>query len=389
MAGVVVRPRSRILHGHDWVFRSEVLKAFGNPKDGDVVSIKDGRDRMLGSGIYNGNSSISVRRFSRQRLVLDAEFFRRRIARAWAYRQERGCKPDLCRVVWSDADGLPGIILDLYGRVAVLQLLTVAMDQRRELIAAAIQSELPVSTLVERSDAAGRRAEALPESTGILFGQVPDDLLCERDGIKFHVDPQLGQKTGLYLDQMENYVRVAKFAAGLHVVDCFSNQGGFALAAARAGARSVLAIESGEEAIAALQRNIETNQLNVKTERADVFDWLQKASRRNTKTDLIVLDPPSFARDRGSVKNALRGYRDLHLRAAGLLNKGGYLATFSCSHHITRNIFKDCLRDAFFAAKVNFRIIEEYRQASDHPAVLHMPETDYLHGLMLQINPAY
>ena len=220
-------------------------KIFGNPADGDVISIKDGRDKLLGSAIYNSRSQIIARRFSRRRQILDADFFSRRIRRALAWRARAGCDPNLCRLVWSEADGLPGVIADRYGDVIVLQTLTLAMDRHKESIAG-ILSELPeVRSIVERNDGAVRTAEGLPLANGILLGGDPGEREISVRGVRLLVDFLHGQKTGLYLDQLENYAIVAEHARGRRVLDCFSNQGGFALTCAQGGAREVTAVESG------------------------------------------------------------------------------------------------------------------------------------------------
>jgi len=221
MGGIIVRPRSRILHGHDWVYSTEILKTFGDPKDGEVVSIKDGRDHLLGVGIYNSRSQIVVRRYSRRRQDLDADFFRRRIAQAIEYRQRAGCRSDLGRMVWSESDGLPGVIADRYGETVVLQTLTLAMDLHKQEIAAALAEVAGVKCVIERNDAPVRAAEGLEASTGILIGEAPQAVEIETSGVKFLVDPLGGHKTGLYLDQIESYGLVAPMARERSVLDCF------------------------------------------------------------------------------------------------------------------------------------------------------------------------
>src|SRR5262245_43960859 len=196
MAGIVVKPRSHILHGHDWVFASEVLKVFGKPADGDVISLKDGRDRLIGSAIYNSASQIVARRFSRRKQDLDMDFFKRRIAQASEYRVRRGVDPTLCRVVWSESDGMPGLIIDKYGNCFVMQTLTLAMDIRKELIANAIFDLFRNATIIERNDAPVRKAEGLELRTGILRGDAPSQIEIEIEGVKFEVDLLHGQKTG-------------------------------------------------------------------------------------------------------------------------------------------------------------------------------------------------
>lgn len=385
MGGIIVRPRSRILHGHDWVYASEILKSFGSPADGDVVSIKDGRDHLLGVGIFNSRSQIVVRRFSRRRQDLDADFFRRRITQALEYRQRAGCRPDLGRLVWSESDGLPGVVADRYGPVVVLQTLTAAMDQRREVIAGALAEVTGAACVIERNDAPVRSAEGLEMRKGIFLGESPGAIEVETAGVIFTVDPLGGHKTGLYLDQLDSYQRIAALAGGRHVLDGFSNQGGFALACAKAGAASVTAVESGAEAVAALERNARRNGLAIGIRQADVFDFLRQPDRQ--EFDLVVLDPPSFAKARNRVKEALKGYRDLHASAARLLSKNGILATFSCSHHVAAHEFESAVAEGLNDARRGMRILERTGQPADHPVVMGLPETEYLKGLVLEAMP--
>src|SRR5436853_349756 len=278
MAGIVVRPRARILHGHDWVFSSEVLKIFGNPVDGDVISIKDGRDRMLGSAIWNSKSQIVARRFSHRRQDLDSDFFKRRIAQAAEYRIRRKVNPQLHRVVWSESDGLPGVILDRYGDQFVLQLTTLGMDQRKEILVDAIREVLGGRNIIERSDAAVRRAEGLPQTSGVLRGEARETefKVC---GVKFSIALLSAQKTGFYLDQILHYPVVAGFAAGRRVLDCFTNEGAFALTCARAGASEVIGVEMQASAIVAARENAKRNQLAVRWVEQDVFVYLRAADK--------------------------------------------------------------------------------------------------------------
>src|SRR5450432_3380974 len=208
MGGLVVKPRARIFHGHDWVFSGEVLKVFGAPNDGDVISLKDGRDHLLGSAIYNSRSQIVARRFSRRKQDLDFDFFQRRIAQAIEYRARRGIDPRLGRLVWSESDGLPGVIVDRYGECLVLQTLTLAMDQRKELIVRALENVFGTISIVERNDAPVRRAEGMELLTGVLLGDAPGEIEIEVAGLKLQIDLLHSQKTGFYLDQLPNYALV-------------------------------------------------------------------------------------------------------------------------------------------------------------------------------------
>jgi len=385
MPGLVIKPRSRIFHGHDWVYASEVAKSFGDPQPGDVISLKDFRDRPLGSAIFNPSSQIVARRISRRRQDLDADFLRRRISRAIEFRESRGIAPDLCRVVWSESDGLPGLVVDRYGPHLVIQLLTLAMHQRREMVRDALVELLAPESVILRNDAPMLRAEGLEPEITLLHGEAPGAVDVEAAGVVFQVDPLDGQKTGLYLDQLENHTAVAAMAKGRRVLDCFCNQGGFALACARAGAESVVAVDSSPAACEATRANAERNGVEIEVVEANAFDFLRGA---DPEYDLIVLDPPSFTRNKKSLAGALRGYKEIHLRSLKLLGKGGILSTYCCSHHATREIFRDNLLDASIDAKATLRLVGEHHQRADHPVLIGIPETEYLKGLTVEIIPA-
>ena len=387
MAGIVIRPRSRILHGHDWVYSSEVLKAFGEPQDGEVVSIKDGKDRLLGSAIYNSKSQIVARRYSRQRQDLDADFFLRRIQQAIEYRERRGVPRELCRLVWSESDGLPGLVVDRYGDYLVLQTLTLALDRRKDLMVNALRELCAPKGIVERNDAPIRRAEGLELVSGVLWGEVPPLVPIEALGLKFEVDLINGQKTGFYLDQIGSYAGVAQWAAGKRVLDCFSNQGAFALACAKAGAAHTRAVEISEECVSLIGQNAQRNALNVEAVCANVFDFLKEEERVGAQYDLIILDPPSFTKSKEKVQDALRGYKEIHLRALKLLAPGGLLATFSCSHHVGDGLFQEVIADAAVDAKRTLRLLGRFGQGADHPVILTLPETEYLRGFILELAP--
>jgi 23S rRNA (cytosine1962-C5)-methyltransferase len=387
MAGLVVKPRAQILHGHDWVFSSEVLKIFGNPADGDVISLKDGKDQLIGSAIYNSKSQIVARRFSRQRQDLDLDFFKRRIAQAADYRVRREVDPKLCRVVWSESDGLPGVIIDRYGEHFILQTLTLAMDMRKDLITNAIVDLFGAVTIIERNDAPVRRAEGLDLRKSILRGSAATEIKIEIDGLKFDVDLLNAQKTGLYLDQLPNYRVVAQHAAGRRVLDCFANEGAFALSCARAGAADVAAVEESGASVLAGKRHTAQNGLRMRWMEEDVFQFLRAAEKAQAQYDLIVLDPPSFTKTKGGLRDALRGYRELHLRAFKLLSKDGLLATFSCSHHVSEAAFAQTIVDALVDARRSARKLRRFEQAPDHPVLPTLPETEYFKGLLLEMMP--
>ena len=386
MAGIVIKPRARILHGHDWVFSSEVLKVFGEPADGDVISLKDGKDHLIGSAVYNSKSQIVARRFSRRRQDLDQDFFRRRIAQASEYRDRRNVDPKVRRVVWSESDGLPGVIIDRYGDDFVLQTLTLAMDMRKDLITAAMVDFFGDIAIVERNDAPVRKAEGLELRSGVLYGS-PSQMLIETEAVKLEVDFLRGHKTGFYLDQRHNYKIVADFAHGRRVLDCFTNQGAFALTCADAGANGVIALEESSENISVAKRNATRNGLKVEWVQQDVFQFLRGAENAGAQYDLIILDPPSFTRTKSGVRDALRGYRELHMRAFKLLSKDGLLATFSCSHHVDDAAFLQTITDALVDARRSARRLRRFDQAPDHPVLPTIPETEYFRGFLLEMMP--
>ena len=382
MAGLVIAPRARIFHGHEWVYATEIKKSFGNPQPGDVVTLKDFRDRPLGSAIYNPQSQIVARRFSRRRQDLDLDFFVRRIRQATEYRERIGVDPRLCRLVWSESDGIPGLIVDRYGDHLSVQTLTLAMDMRRELIREALVSLLAPASIVLRNDSPVRRAEGLEPGIEMLHGESPPPFVVRANQLDFEIDLMDGQKTGLYLDQLQSHAEVAHLAAGKRVLDCFSNQGGFALACAKAGAAKVTAVDVSAGACESARRNAAMNGLEIEVLEHNVFDFLKHAE---PEYDLIVLDPPSFTRNKKTLMDAMRGYKEIHLRSIKLLEKGGILSTFCCSHHASRELFLGNLADASVDAKKSLRLIAEHGQRADHPQLVTLPETGYLKGFTVEV----
>ena len=355
--------------------------------DGDVISLKDGRDHLIGSAIYNSKSQIVARRFSRRKQDLDLDLFKRRMAQAAEYRARRGIDPTFCRIVWSESDGLPGVIVDRYGEHFVLQTLTLAMDMRRELIAQTIVDLFGAVSIVERNDAPVRKAEGLETRTGVLRGEATSKIKIDMNGIKFDVDLLHGQKTGFYLDQKDNYGIVARLARGRRTLDCFTNQGAFALACASAGASEVTGVEANAESLEAARENAKSNQLPVQWIEEDVFQFLRGAEKGELQYDLIVLDPPSFTKTKIGLRDAMRGYRELHVRAFKLLSRDGVLATFSCSHHVSENAFSQMIAYALVDARRSARRLRRFEQALDHPVLPTLPETEYFKGILLEMMP--
>lgn len=388
MATLTVKPRARIFHGHDWVYAAEVGGVLGDPRPGDTVTLRDRRGRMLGSAIYNPASQIVARRYCRQKQALDEDFFVRRISQAHEHRVARGFGgAEACRVVWSESDGLPGLVVDRYADVLVVQALTLAMDRALPVITDALRHVFHPRGILARNDAPIRRAEGLGTEVRVLAGDVPESLPVRVDGLVFEIRPLDGQKTGFYLDQSASYRVVAAQAADGRVLDCFANQGAFALFCARAGAASVTAVEISAEGVAGIRRNAAANGLAVEAVEANVFDHLNDLLRGDGRFDLIILDPPSFTKSKGRHADALRGYKEIHLRALRLLNPGGRLATFTCSHHVSARDLRAVIVDASVDARRHVRQIESLTQSADHPILPHIPETEYLNGFLLETLP--
>lgn len=389
MPGIIVKPRARIFHGHDWVYASDIRKLFGEPKAGDVISLKDYRDRPLGTAIYNPQSQIVARRISRRKQKLDKEFFTRRVEQAIELRQSSGIDPALARLVWSESDGLPGVIVDRYGAHVVLQTLTLAMYQHRELIAETLCELLEPASIILRNDSPMLAAEGLEEELSMLHGEKPGPFVVEapsvEGGVKFEIDLLDGQKTGLYLDQLDAHREIAKLAKGKRVLDCFCNQGGFALACAKAGAASVTAVDSSEPAIEATLRNAQLNGVEINAVQHNAFDFLKHCEEQY---DLVILDPPSFTKNKKSLNNAMRGYKEIHLRGIKLLDRDGILATYCCSHHASRELFLQNIVSASVDAKRSLRLVASHGQRLDHPVIPAIPETEYLKGFVLQVMPS-
>lgn len=385
MSSLIVLPRARIFHGHDWVYATEVKNRSGDPQPGDVVTLKDVRGKPLGSAIFNPKSQIIARRFSFRAQDLDLDFFTRRIQRAIKHRESLGIDTTLCRLVWSESDGLPGLIVDRYGDHLVIQTLTLALDLRQALIVQALAALLNPVSIVERNEAPVRRAEGMELRKGVVHGQLAGPVRVRHHGIVFTVDLLEGQKTGLYLDQLDNYDHVARLAKGRRVLDCFTNQGGFAQACALAGAAEVAAIDASELATTTAASNANAAGVRIKFITDNCFDYLKAAEARGDTHDLIILDPPSFTKTKGSVHDALRGYKEIHLRALKMLQPGGILATFSCSHHISMKEFHQMIVDAAVDAKRTLRQVAVYSQRPDHPIIASLPETEYLRGYAFEV----
>jgi 23S rRNA (cytosine1962-C5)-methyltransferase len=384
---------ARVLSGHPWVFANEVEALLPAENDGGVVECRDRAGRLLGTGIYNSHSQIVWRRLGRERVELNEAWLRGRLERAIARRVREQPTPNsqyptaaVRRLVWSESDDLPGVVVDQFGDALVVQTQTLAMAQCEVLLGGLLTDLLHPAEIIFRNDAPIRRLEGLPLEVRTYSGRPWEPRWVGIDGLDYWLDLQGGQKTGFYLDQRAQHSAVAKYCSGKRVLDAFCNQGPFALHAARAGAAYVFGLDSAEDAIAAARRNAERNGLGAEFAAANVFDWFNDPARASeVPWDVIILDPPPFAKSKSALAGALRGYKEINLRALQRLAPSGVLATYTCSYHMHDAELRDVLADAAADAKRKTRVLEFCHQPADHPVLVTMPESEYLRGYILQV----
>ena len=374
----------RLLAGHSWVFANEVAKIEGKDKNGSLAAVCSFDGRFIGKGYINHASKILVRIFIRKDETDEGDFYYHRIKEAWEYRKKLGYE-NCCRVVFGEADDLPALIVDKYGDILVMQCLSLGIHQRKKQIIADMVRLFQPKGIFERSDAAVRAKEGLPLEKGVVYGEVPDEVIIEENGLKMAVDVKNGQKTGYFLDQKENRFAIRRYAKGGKVLDCFCNSGGFSLNASLE-AKEVTAVDVSEFALENVRKNAALNSItNIKTEQADVFELLREKKKAGEKYGLVVLDPPAFCKSASEVKDAYRGYKDINVLGMKLVEKGGYLATCSCSHYMTLPLFEKMLSEAAKESGRRVRVVEMRVQAPDHPALLNEEETLYLKFFVLQV----
>ena len=368
----------RVLNGHPWVFRSDIKKTDSEARPGCVVKVYAGNGRYLGQAFYNPNSQITLRFLTHGKETVDGDFIRRRVFRAVDYRR---LFADLqsCRLVFSESDGLPGLIVDAFGDVLCVQFLCLGIDRFREDVLDALTEALRPAAIYERSDAPVRELEGLAQTAGLLRGQMPERVEILENGIRFLVDVKEGQKTGYFLDQKENRAAIAPFVRDKEVLDCFTHTGAFALHAARFGAKAVTAVDISEFACKCARKNAELNGFSqIEFVTANAFDYLKEKSLSGPCFDVVILDPPAFTKSRATVDAAARGYKEINLRGMKLVRPGGYLVTCSCSQHMSPEAFLNVVRDAAKDARVSLMQVEYRTQGRDHPILPAAPETQYL-----------
>ncbi|HEU4368925.1 MAG TPA: class I SAM-dependent rRNA methyltransferase [Methylomirabilota bacterium] len=379
------RGRDQRARTHPWIFKGDVADVSDVPP-GSPVTVLDSGGRFVGRGFFNPQPALCCRILTWEDEPIDGALLGRRLEAAVKARTRDGAVPEVARLAWSEADGLPGLVVDRYGPVLVVQCLTLGMARVRGDLVAALRGRLGDLPVFSMDDGVVARLEGFEPLAGWAGRPGPDEILVEEAGVRFAVRPGAGHKTGLYLDHAGNRVRVAAAAGPGDVLDVFAYTGGFACHALRAGARRAVCVESSAEAVAGARRNLALNDLEGRAEVREVnaFDELRRLDRGRERFDLIVLDPPPFARGRAALEAALRGYKEINLRALRLLGPGGRLATFSCSHHVDETTFEATCRHAAVDAGVRVRVLDRLGQAPDHPVLLTVPETRYLKGLLLE-----
>lgn len=351
----------------------------GEAKDGSVVRVLSSRHKFLGMAVYNSKSQITLRMLSRRDESINTAWIHGRVKRAVDYRR-RFADLHSCRLIFAESDGLPAVIADSFGDVIVLQVLCLGMERFKQDIVDALVEELHPMGIYERSDVPVRELEGLEQTTGVLYGTVPDRVEISENGVKFSVDVKEGQKTGFFLDQKENRAAIAPFTKDARVLDCFTHTGSFAMHAGYYGAKEVIGVDISDYACECATENAKLNGLEktVRFECANAFDYLRSAQESGEQFDLVILDPPAFTKTRSALEGALRGYKEINLRGLKLVKDGGYLVTCSCSQHVLPHMFQNMLLDAAKDARVQLRQVEWRTQGKDHPILPASPETQYL-----------
>jgi 23S rRNA (cytosine1962-C5)-methyltransferase len=378
------RGAERLARGHVWVYRGDVERAPAALEPGDVVLVADGRGRFLAKAFWSARSQIALRVVTGDEEPVDEAFFARRLASALELRDRAFGDELFLRLVHGEADLLPGLVVDRYGDAAVVQTLIPATDRRKELLAELIAGATGVRTVVERNDVRVRELEGLAQVKGVLRGPEPGPVELREGEVRMRVDLLAGQKTGAFLDQRENRLRAGEYAGG-RCLDCFSYAGGFALQLARR-AEQVTAVEMQASAAALLRENAALNRAaNLEVVEANAFDWLRDRSEEEPIFDLVVLDPPAFAKNKQALAPARRGYKEVNLRALQVLREGGILVTASCSYHMPEATFEEIVLEAANDAGRRVQLLERRGAGRDHPVLLGVPETRYLKTLFLRV----
>ncbi|MCC6543140.1 MAG: class I SAM-dependent rRNA methyltransferase [Nitrospirae bacterium] len=386
MEKVILKKTSRILGGHLWIFSNELMSSPKNFIPGSLVSLYDRQNNFMGIGYINPNSLISIRLLTRNREDIDAGFFRRRLINAIDYRKRLRADSNSCRIVFSEGDFLPGLIVDKYADCIVLQFLTLGINNIGDMILNLLDEIFSPSTIVLRNDSHSRLLEGLTLEKKIVKGSLDPLPVIREEDVTIEVDPMRGQKTGFFLDQRENRIALSRYISGGKGLDLFCYSGAWGLHLAKKGAE-ITFVDESESALSIAGKNAKLNNLEASCGfvKKDVFNFLHEEVEAGKSYDFIVLDPPAFVKSKAKIKEAVKGYREINSMAMRMIKKGGILATSSCSHHIDRTLFLEILRDAAKDAGRTARLIEYRYQSTDHPILLSVPETEYLKCAFLEV----
>lgn len=384
---VVNGRQKKLLQGHPWVYGNEIECVEGEIEDGGLVTVVDFRGRYMGTGFYNSKSLITVRLLTHRQEEITDELIASRVKAACDYRRFVMNRPgtDSCRLIYGEADRLPGVIADRFGGVIVLQVLALGMERFTQTIADALLACEKTDCLLLQNDDAIRRKEGMECFTRVLYGTLPEENIIHENGVKLAVDVLGGQKTGYFLDQKDNHLFVRQFCKDARVLDCFSYIGAFALNAAAAGAKEVTAVDISEAAVQLIEKNAALNGADITAVCANCFDFLRAQVKAGEKYDVVVLDPPAFTKAHANMASACRGYKEIALSAMRLLPAGGVLATHSCSYHMPEEVFVNTVLSAAQDLHRQVRVITLRRQDIDHPVLAGYPESHYLKSLWLQM----
>ncbi|HMM23153.1 MAG TPA: class I SAM-dependent rRNA methyltransferase [Selenomonadales bacterium] len=389
MAKVIIRKgaQHRIEGGHPWVYQTELDRIEGEFQPGDIVDVYNFRRRFIGRGYINPRSQIIVRILTREQEPIDREFFRRRLEKAWQYRQRFLAEPDYCRLVFGEADFLPALIVDKFGPYLVIQTLALGIDVHKDLIISLLDEMFSPAGIYERNDVPVRELEGMEQQKGYIKGHFPTLIQVRENDIPFYADIEGGQKTGFFYDQRENRTTLRPFVKGAEVLDCFCHTGSFSIHAALYGAKSVTGVDISAEAVALARKNAVLNGVEDRCtfQEANAFDILRTLSDAKKTYDVVILDPPAFTKSRSNIEGAARGYKEINLRGLKLVRPGGYLVTCSCSYHMDEELFLAIVLDAARDARRTIRQIEHRTQGKDHPILPAAPETHYLKYLVLEV----
>lgn len=377
----------RIIKGNPWVWESDIKTPLEDFKPGETVNVIDSTGRFVGVGYINPRSVITVRLLTYEDREIDYQFFEDKIGKALKLRKELYPEEESFRLIFSEGDFLPGLVVDKFENLVVFQITTIGMEIRKNWIVKALEKVLNPEIIVERSDSPVRKKEGLEPAKGFVKGKPEGEIIVKINGLKFAINPLEGQKTGFFLDQRENYLLLKDISKGKRVLDAFCNNGAFGIHAFKFGAKEVIFSDSSEKALELVVRNLGLNQIseNYALVKGDALKLLKEMEKKGERFDLIILDPPAFIKSRSKIKEGMRGYKEINLRAMKMLHDGGFLITCSCSHFLSKENFLKVLEESAFDSGKILKILDFRSQPKDHPYLLSLPESNYLKCALIQV----